>query len=204
MGSSTSSPCPAQSRYSCTSLNQWQALNEYTRDGNLPISNCLCEQSFKAVATGRKNWLFVGSEGGSNAAILFSIVLSCRRIDLDPYAYLDDILRRVNTHPASRIDELLPDHWLAVGSPQSRRTRRQRAPGRSSPSASSQLSPAVNRTCLGYERLPWVRRTLTNNQRKFVKQIPGINNDFPQSPLSLTRPPHQQGKALALASLLDQ
>ena len=94
------------------SLNQWEALSEYTRDGNLPISNCLCEQSFKAVATGRKNWLFVGSEeGGRNAAILFSIVMSCRRIDLDPYAYLDDVLRRVNTHPANRIDELLPDHW---------------------------------------------------------------------------------------------
>ncbi len=97
------------------SLNQWQPLTEYTRDGNLPISNCLCEQSFKAVATGRKNWLFVGSEeGGRNAAILFSLVLSCRRIDLDPYVYLDDILRRVNTHPASRIDELLPDRWLAA------------------------------------------------------------------------------------------
>ena len=95
------------------SLNQWKALTEYTRDGNLPISNCLCEQSFKAIATGRKNWLFVGSEeGGRNAAILFSVVMTCRRIDLDPYAYLDDILRRVNTHPASRIDELLPDRWL--------------------------------------------------------------------------------------------
>lgn len=95
------------------SLNQWAALKEYTRDGHLPISNCLCEQSFKAIATGRKNWLFVGSEeGGRNAAILFSLVMTCRRLDLDPYAYLEDVMRRVNTHPASRIDELLPDHWL--------------------------------------------------------------------------------------------
>ena len=95
------------------SLNHWKALTEYTKDGNLPISNCLCEQSFKTVATGRKNWLFFGSkEGGRTGAILISIVMTCRRIDLDPYAYLDDVLRRVNTHPASRLDELLPDHWL--------------------------------------------------------------------------------------------
>ena len=38
--------------------------------------------------------------------------MTCRRLDLDPYAYLEDVMRRVNTHPASRIDELLPDHWL--------------------------------------------------------------------------------------------
>jgi hypothetical protein len=93
-------------------LNQWEALKVFTTDGNLPISNCLCEQSFKAIATGRKNWLFVGSEeGGRTAAILFSITMTCRRLDLDPYVYLEDVLRRVNTHPASRIEELLPDHW---------------------------------------------------------------------------------------------
>lgn len=93
-------------------LNQWEALKVYTTDGNIPISNCLCEQSFKAIATGRKNWLFFGSEeGGRNAAILFSITMTCRRLDLDPYAYLEDVLRRVNTHPADRIEELLPDHW---------------------------------------------------------------------------------------------
>lgn len=94
-------------------LNQWQALKVYTRDGRLPISNCLCEQSFKAIATGRKNWLFVGSEqGGRTAAILLSLVMTCRRIDVDPHAYLDDVLRRINTHPATQLDDLLPDHWL--------------------------------------------------------------------------------------------
>ena len=61
---------------------------------------------------GRKNWLFVGSEeGGRTAAILFSITMTCRHLDIDPYAYLDDVLRRINTHPASRIAELLPDRW---------------------------------------------------------------------------------------------
>jgi transposase/uncharacterized coiled-coil protein SlyX len=95
-------------------LNQWEELLVYTTDGNLPISNCLCEQSFKAIATGRKNWLFVGSEaGGRTAAILFSITMTCRRLDIDPQAYLEDILRRINTHPANRIDELLPDRWKA-------------------------------------------------------------------------------------------
>ncbi|MEZ5327150.1 MAG: transposase domain-containing protein [Verrucomicrobiales bacterium] len=58
------------------------------------------------------SWAAKESRPTNTPAILFSIVMSCRRIDLDPYAYLDDILRRVNTHPASQIDELLPDRWL--------------------------------------------------------------------------------------------
>jgi hypothetical protein len=93
-------------------LNHWTELNAYVEDGNLPISNCLCEQSFKAIATGRKNWLFVGSEeGGRSAAILFSITMTCRRLDIDPQKYLEDVLRRINDHPASRLEELLPDRW---------------------------------------------------------------------------------------------
>ena len=77
--------------------NQWQELCEYGKDGRLPISNCLCEQSFKAVATGRKNWLFVGSEeGGKASAIIYSIIMTCRNLNIDPQAYLEDVLKRVN------------------------------------------------------------------------------------------------------------
>jgi transposase len=105
-------PKSGMSKATNYSLNQWEELNLYVEDGDLPISNCLCEQSFKAIATGRKNWLFFGSEdGGRNAAILYSIIMTCRRLDIDPQKYLEDVLKRVNDHPANRIEELLPDRW---------------------------------------------------------------------------------------------
>jgi hypothetical protein len=93
-------------------LNHWKELTVYLKDGEVPISNCLCEQSFKAIATGRKNWLFFGSEeGGRTAAILYSMIMTCRRLDIDPQKYLTDVLKRVNDHPADQIEELLPDRW---------------------------------------------------------------------------------------------
>lgn len=93
-------------------LNQWEGLNTYVQDGHLPISNVASENAMRAIATGRKNWLFVGNEeGGQHTAILFSVVQTCRHLGIDARAYLEDVLRRVNTHPASRLEELLPDRW---------------------------------------------------------------------------------------------
>ena len=94
------------------SRNQWEALSAYAEHGRVPISNCLCEQSFKAIATGRSNWLFLGSEqGGKAAAIIFSLTMTCRRLGMDAHAYFNDILRKVNNYPCSRLTELLPDQW---------------------------------------------------------------------------------------------
>jgi hypothetical protein len=63
----------------------------------------------------RKNWLFFGSEGGgATAAILFSLTETCKLLGVEPWAYLRDVLDRVSTHPARRIDELLPDRWEAI------------------------------------------------------------------------------------------
>jgi IS66 C-terminal element len=63
----------------------------------------------------RKNWLFFGSEGGgATAAVLFSLTESCKNLGVDPWAYLRDVLDRVSIHPASRIDQLLPDRWEAI------------------------------------------------------------------------------------------
>lgn len=60
----------------------------------------------------RKNWLFAGSEGGGRAAaILFSIVTTCKALKVDPFAYLRVVLERICTHPARRVAELLPDRW---------------------------------------------------------------------------------------------
>jgi transposase len=64
------------------------------------------------VALGRKNWLFCGSEmGGKRAAILYSLIESCKRLDIEPFTYMKDVIDRVSTHPMSRIRELTPIGW---------------------------------------------------------------------------------------------
>jgi transposase len=91
---------------------QWQALLRYTDDGILSIDNNLAERTLRMVAVGRKNWLFVGHDnGGHRAAIIYSLVASCKLCGIDPFAYLRDVLERISTHPASRITELLPRNW---------------------------------------------------------------------------------------------
>jgi transposase len=91
---------------------QWQALNRYLDDGILDIDNNLAERTLRMVAIGRKNWLFVGHDnGGHRAAIIYSLVASCKLCGIDPFAYLRDVLERISTHPASRIAELLPRNW---------------------------------------------------------------------------------------------
>ncbi len=96
-------------------LNHKAALLVYTAHGFLEIDNNASERGEKTIALGRKNWLFFGSEGGgATAAILFSLTESCKNLGVDPWAYLRDVLDRVSTHPASRIDELLPDRWEAI------------------------------------------------------------------------------------------
>jgi transposase len=91
---------------------QWPALNRYLDDGVLDIDNNLAERTLRMIAVGRKNWLFVGHDnGGHRAAIIYSLVASCKLCGIDPFAYLRDVLERISTHPASRIVELLPRNW---------------------------------------------------------------------------------------------
>ena len=93
-------------------LNQWEALKVYTTDGDLNIDNNVSENALRRIAIGRKNWLFVGSDnGGRTAAILISFVATCQRHDVDPFAYLRDVLTRIAAHPHNRLAELLPDRW---------------------------------------------------------------------------------------------
>lgn len=93
-------------------LNQWDALCVYTTDGELAIDNNAAENALRRIAIGRKNWLFAGSDnGGRTAAVLFSIIASCQRHHVDPFAYLRDVLTRIAAHPACRLAELLPDRW---------------------------------------------------------------------------------------------
>jgi hypothetical protein len=93
-------------------LNQWAALCVYLLDGDLNIDNNVSENALRRIAVGRKNWLFCGSDnGGRTAAILFSLIASCQRHDVEPFAYLRDVLTRIASHPHHRLGELLPGRW---------------------------------------------------------------------------------------------
>jgi len=93
-------------------LNNWAALVRYTADGELDIDNNAAERSLRGVAVGRKNWLFFGSDtGGRTAAILSSVIITCKRLNVEPFAYLCDVFGRISAHPAHRLAELLPDRW---------------------------------------------------------------------------------------------
>jgi transposase len=93
-------------------LNQWERLLRFIDNANVPIDNNASESALRVVALGRKNFLFVGDvEAGDHLATLYSLVSTCEARDIDPVAYLQDVLMRVDTHPASRIDELLPHKW---------------------------------------------------------------------------------------------
>ena len=93
-------------------LNNWQALTCYTEAPFLAIDNNHAERQIKQLVIGRKNWMFLGSEAGAeHAAILYSLVVSCKLAGVDPFAYFRDVLMRIHTHPAERIAELIPREW---------------------------------------------------------------------------------------------
>lgn len=99
-------------------LSNWAALIRFCEYGALDIDNNGAERSLRGVVIGRKNWLFFGSDtGGRTAAILTSLIASCKRLHIDPFAYLRDIFDRISAHPSNRIEELLPDNWKAAQQP---------------------------------------------------------------------------------------
>lgn len=96
-------------------LSNWQALVRYCEDGDVAIDNNGAERSLRGIVVGRKNWMFYGSDrGGRTAAVLTSLIATCKRLRIDPFAYLQDVFARISTHPQSQLDELLPDRWLAA------------------------------------------------------------------------------------------
>ncbi|MDF5774808.1 IS66 family transposase [Pseudomonas syringae] len=94
------------------SLKRWAALSRYLDDGAVPIDNNWAENQIRPWALGRKNWLFAGSlRSGKRAAAIMSLIQSARLNGHDPYAYLKDVLTRLPTHRASKVDQLLPHQW---------------------------------------------------------------------------------------------
>jgi transposase len=94
-------------------INQWDALTLFLSDAHVPVDNNASENALRVCALGRKNFLFVGHDAaGENLAGLYSLVATCEVNGVNPVDYLADVLIRVQTHPASRIDELLPHNWM--------------------------------------------------------------------------------------------
>ena len=90
-------------------------FDNYLNHPDARLDNNVAERAVRPLTIGRKNWLFVGSEdGGRASATLLSLVQTCRNLGINPQEYLEDILRRIMGHPAQRIQELLPDLWLAA------------------------------------------------------------------------------------------
>jgi hypothetical protein len=92
------------------SLSNWTALTRYVEDGRLSIDNLAAERALRAVAVGRKNWLMIGNErGGQAAAVLFSLVQTCKEIGIVPQTYLRDVLLRIGREPD--VTKLTPHGW---------------------------------------------------------------------------------------------
>ena len=103
-------------------LARWVALTRYCDDGRIEIDNNAAERALRAVAIGRKNYLFAGSDaGGERAAVIYSLIGTAKLNGIDPYAYLRHVLERINDHPINRIEELLPWHVAAKLAPMTAR-----------------------------------------------------------------------------------
>ncbi len=93
-------------------LKRIDTFTRFLHDGRICLSNNAAERALRCIPLGRKAWLFCGSDrGGERAAAMFSLVRTARLNDVDPQAWLADVLARINDHPASRLHELLPWHW---------------------------------------------------------------------------------------------
>jgi len=104
---------PAHNRFG-KALNRWQALTRYCDDGAIEIDNSAAERALRAVALGRKNFLFAGADsGGERAAAMYSLIGTAKLNGMDPEAYLRHVLGRIAEHPINRINDLLP--WNVAG-----------------------------------------------------------------------------------------
>jgi transposase len=93
-------------------LKRWAGFTRFLKDGRVCLSNNAAERGLRGIALGRKSWLFCGSDrGGQRAAAMYSLIVTCKMNGVDPQAWLTDVLSRIATHPAHRLDELLPWNW---------------------------------------------------------------------------------------------
>jgi transposase len=93
-------------------LKRWAAFTRFLDDGRICLSNNAAERALRGIALGRRAWLFAGSDrGGQRAAVMYSLIITAKMNDVDPQAWLADVLARIAGHSVHRIDELLPWNW---------------------------------------------------------------------------------------------
>ena len=96
-------------------LKRWTAFTRFLEDGRICLSNNAAERALRGIALGRKSWLFAGSDrGGERAAAMYSLIVTAKMNDIDPQAWLADVLACIAGHPTLRLDELLPWNWRAT------------------------------------------------------------------------------------------
>lgn len=95
-------------------LNGWAAFTRFLDDGRVCLSNNAAERALRGVAIGRRNWTFAGSDaGGNRAAAVYTLIETCKMNDVDPQAWLADVLARLPDYPINRVADLLPWIWKA-------------------------------------------------------------------------------------------
>jgi hypothetical protein len=95
-------------------LKRWPAFTRFLDDGRICLTNNAAERALRGIALGRRAWLFAGSDrGGERAAAVYALIATCKLNDVDPRAWLADVLGRIADHPASRLKELLPWNWAS-------------------------------------------------------------------------------------------
>ena len=95
-------------------VKRWTTFSAFLDDGRICLTNNAAERALRGIAVGRRNWTFAGSDRGADrAAALYTLIETARLNDVDPRAWLADVLARINDHPAKAIDDLLPWNWKA-------------------------------------------------------------------------------------------
>ena len=96
-------------------LTRWTAFTRFLDDGRICMTNNAAERALRGIALGRRSWLFAGSDrGGERAAAMYTLIVTAKLNNINPQAWLADVLGRIADHPASRLHELLPWHWKAI------------------------------------------------------------------------------------------
>lgn len=117
-GMSKHNPVAKAINYMLDGEGRWEAFTAFLDDGRLCLTNNAAERALRGIALGRKSWLFAGSErGGDRAAFMYTLIVTAKMNDIDPQAWMADVLARMPDLPVSRLPELLPWKWKATASP---------------------------------------------------------------------------------------
>ena len=93
-------------------LSRWDSFARFVHDGRICMTNNAAERRVRTIAVGRRNWTFCGSDrGGDRAAAMYTLIQTCRLNNVDPHAWLRDVIARISDHPQTRLHELLPWEW---------------------------------------------------------------------------------------------